>query len=72
MQSLQVANGVKRVTGDPVKGGFQCHDQFAKEMYCACNRYMMRMFISLGYFNKIDNVTFLNEESHLRWILVYY
>jgi hypothetical protein len=32
MQLFQVANGVKQVNGNPVKGGFQCHEQFAKKI----------------------------------------
>jgi hypothetical protein len=28
LQAMQVANDVKKVYGDPVKGGFQAHEQF--------------------------------------------
>ena len=42
MQPFQVSNRVKRVTGDPVKNGFQCHDNFAVKLYTACNRFMLR------------------------------
>jgi hypothetical protein len=37
MQAFQVSNGVKRVNGDPVKSGFQCHKQFVIKLYHTCN-----------------------------------
>jgi hypothetical protein len=37
MQAMQVANGIKRVNGDPVKGGYQCHHHFAIKLYRAAN-----------------------------------
>jgi hypothetical protein len=43
MEAFHVSNGVKRVNGDPVKSGFQCHKQFAIKLYHACNRFMTRM-----------------------------
>jgi hypothetical protein len=44
MQAFQVASGVERVTGDPVKSGFQCQERFAIKLYNACNRFRMRRF----------------------------
>jgi hypothetical protein len=44
MQAFQVASGVKRVTSDPVKSGFQCHKMFAIKLYKARNWLMMRRF----------------------------
>ncbi len=69
MQAFQVANGVKRVAGDPIRGGYQSHDIFARKLYKLCNRSMLWMFISSGSFNEIDNVIFQLETSRLRWIL---
>ncbi len=38
MQPFQVANGLKRVTGHPLKQSmFQCHEKFAIKFYNACN-----------------------------------
>jgi hypothetical protein len=44
MQAFQVASGVQRVTGDPVKSGFQCHKMFAIKPYTTCNWLMMMRF----------------------------
>ncbi len=50
MQLFQVANGVKRVTGDPLKQlAFQCHKQFAIKLYNAFNQFMLRMYVHSCY-----------------------
>ena len=45
IQAMQVANGVKRVTGDPVKGNYQDHDRFLCKLYKACIRFRKRKFV---------------------------
>jgi hypothetical protein len=70
MQPFQVANGVKRVTGDPVKNGFQCHERFADKMYNACNRFMLRMFCTSQYMEVIRNASHEHSNiARLRFIL---
>jgi hypothetical protein len=49
MQASQVDNHVKRVNGDPVKGGFQCHKQFALKLCNACNRFFLRSYCKSGF-----------------------
>jgi len=46
IQPMQVANGVKRVMGDPVKGNYQDHDKFLLKLYKSCRRYRHRCFIN--------------------------
>jgi hypothetical protein len=70
LQVMQVSNGVKRVNGDPVKGGFQTHHHFAKKVYNACNRLMLRQFIISGSLN--ESVDFENNSQRLRWVLSKY
>ncbi len=65
MQAFQVAKGVKLVSGDPIKGGYQSHDIFAWKLYKACNRSMLQMFISSGSLNEIDSMIFQLETSQL-------
>ena len=55
MQAMQVANGMKRVNGNPVKGGYQAHHLFAVRLYRAANRLMFRAMCSGGSFNETDN-----------------
>jgi hypothetical protein len=43
MQAFQFATNVARVTGNPVKDGFQAHHLFAKKMFNACNRLLLLM-----------------------------
>ena len=45
MQPMQLANGVKRVQGDPVKGNFQDHERFMLKLYTACRDFRFRRFI---------------------------
>jgi hypothetical protein len=50
MQPFQVANGVKRVSGDPLKqSAFQCHEQFAIKLYNTCNRFILCMYVHSCY-----------------------
>jgi hypothetical protein len=72
MQPFQVANGVKRVTGDPVKNGFQCNDNFAKKLNSACNRFIMRSFCASQYMEKIRNASHDTNISKIRFILSIY
>ena len=53
IQAMQVANGVKRINGDPVKGGYQAHELFAVRIYRAANRLMFRAICSGGGFSEI-------------------
>jgi hypothetical protein len=36
MQPLQVANGIKKVMGDPLKGKFKDHERFVVKLFKAC------------------------------------
>jgi hypothetical protein len=58
LQAMQVANGVKRVNGDPVKGGFQTHKQFSMKCYKAVNRLMLRAFCLSGSINHVNELEF--------------
>jgi hypothetical protein len=50
MQPFQVANSVKRVTGNPLKqSAFQCHKQFAIKLYNTCNLFMLCMYVHSCY-----------------------
>jgi hypothetical protein len=50
MQPFQVANGVKRVMGNPLKHlAFHCHEKFAVKLYNACNRFMLHMYVHSCY-----------------------
>jgi hypothetical protein len=69
MQPFVAENRVKRVNGDPIKGGFQSHDQFAKKMYRSCNRFMFRRLISSGLLDSITRVEFKSNAHRLRWML---
>ncbi len=72
MQAFQVVSGVKRVTGDPVKSGFQCHKMFAIKLFNACNQLMMRRFcISLDC-NEINQMDVYSYVHRLRLILSRY
>ena len=70
LQVVQVCNGVKRVTGDPVKGGYQTHHHFAKKVYISCNRLMMRRFCQSGCLN--EPVEFSDNAERIRWVLSKY
>ena len=67
LQVLQVLNGVKRVTGDPVKGGFQTHHLFCKKVFSCCNRLMMRSFCNSVQLN--ETVSFDSNVHRLRHFL---
>ncbi len=56
---------MKHVSGDPMKGWYQSHDQFARKLYKVFNRPMLQMFISSGSLNEIDNMSFQLETSQL-------
>ena len=45
-QAMQFELGVKRVNGDPVKGNFQDHENFALKLFKAFRRYRLRCFLS--------------------------
>jgi hypothetical protein len=46
MQPFQVANGVKRVTGNLLKQSvFQCHEQFAIKLNNASNQFMLCIYV---------------------------
>ncbi len=45
---------MKRLNGDPVKGGFQCHKQLAIKLYNACNQLMMRIYSKSLDCNKVN------------------
>ncbi len=50
LQPFQVANSVKRVTGNPLKqSAFQCHEQFATKLNNACNQFMLHMYVHTCY-----------------------
>jgi hypothetical protein len=72
MQAFVAENRVKRVNGDPIKNGFQCHEQFAKKLYNACNRFMLRKMTTSNLFNDDVRITFQNDTERLRLILVRY
>ncbi len=72
MQPFQVAKGVKQVNGNPVKDGFQCHEQFAQKIYMACNRSMLQMLTSSAYFDALETMTFTSKSTRLRWIVQRY
>jgi hypothetical protein len=72
MQAMQVANGVKRVNGDPVKGGCQCHHHFVIKLYGAANRLQLRAFCSSGLLNDLDVTDFPDNKSRIRSILQIY
>ncbi len=67
IQAMQVANGVKRINGDLVKGGYQTHDLFAVRLYRAANRLMLRAICSGGGFSKI--VTDDDSKKQLRSVI---
>jgi hypothetical protein len=69
MQPFVAENRVKRVNGDPIKGGFQSHEQFAKKMYRSCNRFMLRRLITSGFLDGISRVEFESNAHRLRWML---
>ncbi len=72
MQPFQVGNGVKRVTGDPVKNGFQCHDNFTKKLYSVCNRFMLQSFCASQYMEKIKNACHDTNISQICFIISTY
>jgi hypothetical protein len=72
LQAMQVANGVKRVNGDPVKGGFQTHEQFSMKCYKSVNRLMMRAFCLSGYINELNALEFPTDYNHMCCILQKY
>ena len=58
LQAVQVSIGDKRVTGNPVKGGFQDHDLFLLKVYHSCTRLLQRRFVSF-----VANDTFKMEDN---------
>jgi hypothetical protein len=69
LQAMQVANGVKRVNWDPVKGEFQTHEQFSKKCYKAVNLLMLRAFCLSGSINELNELEFPTDVNCMRCIL---
>jgi hypothetical protein len=69
LQPLQVANSVKRVNGDPVKGGYQEHHIFTMQVYSAVNRLMLRKMCADGSFNDMSDIPQQSDGSRLRSII---
>jgi hypothetical protein len=62
LQALQVHGGVKRVTGNPLKGNFQSHEKFLLKVLRACHCCFMREFI---FGLNIEEVTRRENESKI-------
>jgi hypothetical protein len=71
MQPFQADNQVKRVNGDPIKGGYQSHEQFARKLYNACNRFLLRSYCKSGFFKSGFEMpaVFESDDDRIRWIL---
>jgi hypothetical protein len=69
---MQVANGVKRVNGDPVKGEFQTHKQFSMKCYKAVKLLMMRAFCLSGSINQVNELEFPTDVNRMHCILEKY
>ena len=61
MQAMQLANGVKRVKGDPVKGDYQAHERFAIKLFKSCKRIMFRQFLQMNIMDELDDVSSENS-----------
>jgi hypothetical protein len=72
IQGFQLANGVKRVNGDPVKGDFQAQDRFAMKLYKSCKRYMLRRFLQMDVMDEISTIQIENNGGKLQLLLVKY
>jgi hypothetical protein len=66
MQAFQLANGVKRVKGDPLKGDYQAHEQFAIKLFKSCKRYMLWMFLLMDVMDAINTMQFQDNGIKLR------
>ncbi len=72
MKAFQVSNGVKRVNGNPVKSGFQCHKQFAVKLYNACKWFMLRIYCKSLDVGALIWMVFDTNVDRLHWILSEY
>jgi hypothetical protein len=72
MQPLQVANGIKRVMGDPLKGKFKDHERFAVKLFKACRRFMLRRFVQSEFLDEMDSIRFHYDVSRLKYLLKQY
>ncbi len=72
LQAMWVANGVKQVNGDPIKGGFQTHEQFAMKMNKSCNRLILHAFCSTGCLTKMNDANFTSNPEQLCFIMKKY
>ena len=66
MLPMQIANGVKRVVGDPVKGSFQDHERFMLKLYKACRRFALRQFVaSIPH----EEIVKADSETNTEWLV---
>jgi hypothetical protein len=72
MQACQLANGVKRVKGDPLKGDYQAHEWFAIKLFKLCKRYMLRMFLLTDVMDAINTMQFEDNGIKLQNLLKRY
>ncbi len=72
LQAMQVANGVKRVNGDPVKCGFQTHEQFSMKCYKAVNWLMLKAFCLSESINQVNELEFPTHVNHMHCTLEKY
>ena len=72
MQAFQADSRVKRVSGKPLKDGFQCHHHFAVKLYNACNRFLMRKYCHSRFALDMTGVKFASGEEKLGWMLANY
>lgn len=45
LQPLQVELGIEGLSGEPIKGKFQAHENFQMKTHHACIRYLLRRYI---------------------------
>ena len=69
MQAMPLANGVRRVKGDPVKGDYQAHIAFASKLFKSCTRYIFRQFLKTNIVDEFDDMQYENKGIKIRLLL---